>query len=282
MRLSYIFLIVLWIPVLTLLSSPVVVNNVASPQTPTPTTSVTNTTRFLQQLQSLISDKNCTLPCFLGSYPGETTAQEIVILLKETLGIPLLNPFPFVRPDKLSDYHAYMDFEQGSLAINYIVDDERLTWTEVSLIRSEEWLEENPFEFTEILRMMGKPTDIYVAVQGSWSTLTLTLVYENDGVMMQYIVNHPEVTRSEPIPICPQPENIQFIYVWLQNPKEVRSLTEHLDPSPEDKDAYRANWPLELIANVNPAEFTDFFVENPSGCLEALSYTKLRDNGYRA
>lgn len=274
-------LIVVWLFVLSLTSIPLNAYNVTSLVTPTPTTSPVDTVRFLQHLQLLISDEDCTLPCFLGTHPGETTAQEIVILLNETLGITPLSPFPFVRSDGLSDYEAFMDFKQGALTINYIVDDEKLAWTKVSLVKSEEWLKENPFGFAEILRILGTPTEIYAAVSGEWSTLSLTLVYKNDGVMVTYIITHPEVTKTEPIPICPQSENIQFIYAWLQNPTDDRALTEQLDPSPKDKDTWRANWPLELIADTNPTEFTEFFTQNPNGCLKALSYPELCDRGYR-
>jgi hypothetical protein len=281
---------------LILLGTQVSVN--ASPltkriYTATATPFPTNTpgeSQLMMTLQELMSPNGeCTLPCFWGFVPGETTTSDIFEAVSEIDEENILT-------DQLADtpvrgengelaYHLILRFEENtSLLVSFSTRENVLV--RISGIVSEPFdlLMNSVFEVSELLQMLGEPTDIFIALWGpNPSLFYFTLVYNSNGVMIRYAINPQasfrEVDPDDPLQICPSLENTERIWFWLQN-ADTETLVEENLPFLRDDSLSRANWSLERISNMNIGDFTQLLIDDPSLCFGIFSINQLRELGY--
>jgi hypothetical protein len=232
------------------------------------------------------TNSGCTLPCLWSSQPGETTLEEIRAfasnLDREVIGSQL-NEQPFVRSDGLSIYDFWLFFNPvGSLRVDFIVEDELLAWTHVVINKANDWLPDSVFELPDLLGELGSPTDVFVLVAGRPLRFSLTLVYNDKGIMVRYGVyfSKDEIIReSEPLQICPLKEQTYRIEAWLQS-SDYETIVEEQFPGLREDRSQRPDLPLEVVAEMDVETFTQLFTDNPDSCIEMLSLRDLREQGY--
>lgn len=237
----------------------------------------------VNQTKSLFSrNATCVLPCWWGFQPRKATIAEIQAVIMQELGRKLSDPFE--RSDGLSDYFLDLDFHSltdYSLEVGFVVKDTELISTRIVLIEPNKWLEHQYFELSQLLEKLGKPTEVYVGVNPAMQMFALYLIYRERGVVAEYNVNFEgqQFTEStEPIQLCPRPEQIDHIKFWLQANADD---TEYEQTNGNIPQVNPDNTPtLQMISGQDLNTFTKFFQVHPNGCLALPSYSDLSNKGY--
>ena len=242
--------------------------------------------------------EDCTLPCFGGIYPEETTLSEIrdmtITLFDDDEAVLSQFDNPFEREDGLLDYtlrFSSLDVA-GSFSLRFLFSPEEhvLRRFHARLNRPENWLVSSHLDISEVLTVLGEPDEVYISISGSEpSYFNMVLGYEALGTLFlyTYFFEPEQITQGEePIPLCGSWAKTYSIDVWIQAVDEEfynALLEENLRLSEHPTFGgivYRAFWSLDRITNWNVEDLTQFISENPEWCFDALSYDALWEAGY--
>jgi hypothetical protein len=251
---------------------------------PTATSTRPSRSRILRIQELMLTNGDCTLPCFWGFNPDEATASDIDDLLSR-LGADV--DLDLYQVDGYTGYNTAIFFNpDGYLSLGFSIRDRdrRLVRTSIKMTAPEVWLPDSIFELPEVLNSLGQPTDVFILIAGTPLRYSLNILYNDQGVMLRYHIdfgaNEPP-NLDAPLSLCPTTQQIHDIYVWLQSPDD-EHLVEENQPDLRDADRdTRPYWPLERLTGIDVEEFTQFIIDNPDGCIEALSLRELRDLGYQ-
>lgn len=224
------------------------------------------------------SEDDCPLPCWWGLRPGETTTSEVLDFVRTTFR---QEPYSGIQDDGKVWYQAFLPLEAGFLEVIFRTDNNILVITELGLNHSAGWLDANPFLLPQLLENLGTPSDVYMRINASASiSYSLAVIYNDIGVMAKYgfIPNH--ITIDDPIPVCAQDHAEDYIKIWLQSPEDNELVIDNLQPSPGDRSFYGPYLSIEDMAGIDVETFTETFIDNPDGCIEAFSWRELRQQGY--
>jgi hypothetical protein len=270
--------------------NPQVLGQVDFP-TPTSTEEPTTDVAWVSAIRQLmITNNECQLPCFWGFEPGEAEIRDILEFLsdidEDDIIMTQINDTPVVGDNGELGYNFILRFEPDtSLLVGLSTRDSVLFQTSVMINHPGELLADSIFEVSHILQMLGEPTEIFVALRGPTpSTFSLTLVYNDESVMVRYLINSQEpfnrMNPDQPLQLCPSMDRIELIFAWLQSPESETSVEENF-PGLRDDTLPRSNWSLERISdNMNIETFTSLFFDDPDACIQLLSINQLIQQGY--
>jgi hypothetical protein len=244
------------------------------------------------------SVEDCSLPCFAGIRPGETTLPEIQELAIDLFDgdEAILERFdrPFERDDDLLIYT--MTFNRfavsGSFSLSFMIlpEEETLHRFYAHLNHPENWFESSDLGISKVMSALGEPDEVYLSISAAQPPyFDIAFGYEIRGTLFRYkyFFEPEQLTQSEePIPLCGSWSNTYSADIWIQAVDEelYEALLEENLRLEEDEDmdemVYRAFWPLERMTNWNIEDLTEFLVDNPEWCFDALSYEELLESGY--
>jgi hypothetical protein len=279
------FLIVFIVCLLAFLSIPpttiVGIDTTAFTSIATATESPTLAPKDADALQPVISllqtNGNCRLPCWWGLKPKLSTISDIRPLLRKSLNRE--PEAPFIRQDGLIDYYLKLSFipqDEPSLYLTFTTDRDLLVRTEVVFSQPNSWLSNKQWwEPAQLLQHMGQPTNIYITISPSTKSFALYIVFNDKGILVQYIVDFKGDQFSEEsnsILLCPRVEQISYTKMWLED-KAVDMMASHLlrnpsRPTSEYFPTLKATTGLEISA------FTKLLAAEPEACIKALAHQK--------
>ena len=272
--------------VLILLALEGTYNISAEDRSPVPalTPTIASQKTILPRIQELMIDNGeCTLPCFWGFQPEEATSAEIDQLLA-SLGAEINLYQVDGQTGHNSDWFFHPD---GLLMLGFSISDHshRLNQTSIILTDPHVWLPKSVLELSEVLKSLGLPTDVFVLIAGPPLRYSLLVLYNDQGVMIRYDIDIEydpfNIDVDAPLRICPSTQETKSIYAWLQNPDSEAPVEENQPDLREADRPTRTFWPLYRMTGMTVEEFTEFFLENPDGCIEAPSLAALQEKGYQ-
>lgn len=251
---------------------------------PTPSLVATDshTGEVLSRIQELMSTNfNCIAPCFAGLEPGVSTTNDIREFIIKI-------DYDNIISDQLEDASSYnfsLFFnEDGMLSVGLSTYNHILQRTRIGITNPNSWLSENAFNLLNVLNDLGSPENAFIAFSGPPLGFTMVLVYNAKGVLIRYqaTFNPDAIHDNQPLPICFSSDRVDLyqIDVWLQNPENSHLIEKNQPGLRDTHQEVRPFWPLERVTGYNEKEFTKFFMDNPDGCVEALSPDELSEAGY--
>lgn len=244
-------------------------------------------------------DENCLLPCFWGFHLDESTTQETTVFVTDTFQEEPHVSYATERSETLAEselsstrgidfYETFLPLssEGGSLQVVFGSIDDVLVRINIQLFMAINWLENNPFIFSELLNSYGEPTYIYMRYSGAPTiAYDLAIVYEKQGFIVEYHFGSntsasERITDDERLLICVEDPTYDVIDLTLQIDGNPMPLIEILQPSLDDEVVFRPFWSIEAMTGLNVHEFTEVFAGNPDTCIEAYSLSELRERGY--
>jgi hypothetical protein len=251
---------------------------------PLPTASPANVNPSI--FRSLVSaSSDCKLPCFMGLRPGETKRGD----LEELLGRIPNAPFaPYYFDGGVAFNTILKEKSNGSVLASFKTNKGLLTAISMTLTHSNDWLPKNILLLPNLLNMLGDPDNVYISIAGPPLNFTMVVVYNRAGVMVRYRayfkenVAHRLENTEDPFIVCLVPTFVDLVTLdlWLENPTSGNLVEAQLPFLREDESDIRPFWSIEKMAGINTQQFTNFFVKNPQGCLEAPSMKQLQTEGY--
>ena len=234
----------------------------------------------LSQLQTLMriyaSSSGCSLPCFWGFRPGQTSVDTVAAFF----------PTPF-DPVILERSHGVdYAFAPGgepryttAFSIDFTVSDAGvLDLMEVYMFDLQDWLPTDTYELSHLLAAMGTPSEGYLSVRITAARVYLSLIYEDARTIITYTfrLGRERETAKAPIQLCYGPESSEALLLRL--------LADDKRPL---RDAQRATTmrdsiiPVEALTGLDPEAFTRQIVAHPDECLDLLSTSEMVERGFR-
>jgi hypothetical protein len=252
----------------------------------TPTPSLVSTDLYhdelLTHIQTLLSTNfDCTLPCFGGLEPGEADKNDIKKFIEKI-------DYNNAISDQLIDtppYNFALFFgNHGLLIVGLSAKKDVLQRTTIGITNPSDWLPESIFDLPNLVGSLGSPENIFMEFFGPPLGFSMVVVYDAKGVLIRYMADfNPEaIDDDQPLPICFSPDSADLyqIDVWLQNPENDALVEENQWGLRDSHRETRPFWPLDKVTGYTETEFTDFFTNNPDGCIKALSPHELIKAGY--
>jgi hypothetical protein len=240
---------------------------------------------LLPILEELMETEICTLPCLWGLQPAVTTVDELHEFTSHYFDMELHElDGSRVGLDGMVLYSFFLLFQsRGSIRINYRTQDELLIQTNIHVVGAENWFDQNPFELSTLVQTLGTPTDVYIAINPTNPlTYSLALVYNHDGVMVEYVILPDDYEADKPLRVCSQTdETTLVIEIWLQAVDSDTLVVDNLVPSPYNTPRYGAFWTVEQMTGIDVESFTQHFLTSSDECIETYSFNELRELGYR-
>lgn len=217
---------------------------------------------------------NCTLTCFLGFRPGQTTEEEILAYLAT------LSNFDEVWQGS-GDYESALDYiNDGSVLLRFLGDTEIAWGFTISFRRVAGILEGMRVEFNQPgrwlssdLRWIDLPTvlgqidavpEIYLAPNSRASDYTLYFVYREQHMQFRYefdLFSENETGMIERF--CADLAYTTNIQMLLDVP--VSGLLDREEALNENHPS--PYWTIERALGVSAEEFIQFFRDHPDDCL---------------
>jgi hypothetical protein len=229
----------------------------------------------------MATNMGCSLPCFAGLVPGESTTDDIDTALSL---IDYNGAISHQMTD--DDYNRFsLTFRQkGHLWVEIFTENKTLQRIRLYLGEPNLWLSQNMLDIPNVIHDLGAPDDVFMVFLGPPSQFIVVLVYNVKGVLIQYWGEFIEQDNDpdEPQQICFSRDkaDIYHIDVWLQNPEANELVEQHI---PDLRDASRDTrpyWPLEKVAGINPTQFAELRRDDPDHCITTLSPNELKALGY--
>ncbi len=250
---------------------------------------------LLLTLQTLmVASEDCSLPCFWGLQPGQTSLSEFEDF-SQTNFHRVRSDIPNTRATPSAVIWRYLFFDlyhdlNGHYEWNgqFTFTDNTLSVIEITVNSPNAWLPENPYWLSELLNDIEPMPEIYTAINTTTGIIALLLVYPDLGIMTQYRFtlreseNIIDSTDDKPLLLCADPQNTEQISLWLQNPEREQSI-KSLMPGLENATSSQPNrfyLAVEEMTGLNAETFVREVVRQPDQCIKMLSYHDLLEKGY--
>ena len=234
----------------------------------------------LPQLQTLMriyaGNSGCTLPCFWGFRPGQTSMDTVAAFLPAAFNTGVLDRSHGVDYafGETGNERYYTEF-----SLDFTVSDAGvLDLMEVYMFDLQDWLPADTYELSHLLAAMGAPSEGYLSVRMSAARVYLSLIYEDARAIITYTfrLGRERGTAKAPIQLCYGPESSEALLLRL--------LADDKRPL---RDAQRATTmrdsivPVEALTGLDPEAFARHIVAHPDECLDLLSTSEMLERGFR-
>jgi hypothetical protein len=183
-----------------------------SASSPTPTRLPTLPAPLQRQLFDILGNNGgCELPCFLGLMPGKTNWQDA----KDLLGKFLAGPFMPDAPDNLlgpKTYYRFMFTSYESILQGHFQFDVDADNVIQDVILKADYYAEpewgpydkhlSKYSVGEVFRSLGEPDLVYVYYSRANLVYSLTIVYENVKLVIEY-TGLAKLVDNEQYRLCP-------------------------------------------------------------------------------
>ena len=197
--------------------------------TPLPQPTLDATARIALLREMLRTNGGCELPCWWGVVPGKTTAEARLTQFRGYGGSHFVVPHPTLE----YDYSVAEDFDVKDGIVRGISVGGGTANYVYSSVFAADW---QRYTLRQMLTRHGKPSAVSLQVavlcmEGGCGDpiYRLFVVFDHAGIAVSY---YGSAKDTDPVKICPNPDNIHAISLDLQAPDDPRPILEleHLDP----------------------------------------------------
>jgi hypothetical protein len=246
--------------------------------TPTPTEAV-----IPWELQELLTNEECKLPCLWGLNVGQNTKQHVQMLVEERLSVDSSDYWD--ANTRLHITYNWIESNAYGIVGNFNFAGDSLTSIILHLYDPKRWLPTDTFELEHILENQELVQDVYIAINPISVVEFRILIINNElGVMLEYVFElsdtHNLMVSETPV-FCPQAEKIREISIWIQRVDKNSLVEDLLYPQAPERlrsgDFYK---PQDFFTNLDIETFSDQITNITNGCIELISAAEMNEMGY--
>jgi len=231
------------------------------------------------------SNRNCSLPCFLGIAPGESGWEDVAALYAPVTNGQFKKPRPFENTNLYELYDICItNCDEHNLHFSLYEDEgiikTILIWTENINRRPEVGQAMQSYRLDLILKKYGEPSRISLNIKpfpferGAPPVYSLDVFYDEQGILLIYYGSDVAILDSEmtTAQVCPIFENVYYFQLLLRSKDDARTLEQvatdagitRFKRKYNSTDRYLPR-PLEAVTNLSVPDFYRIF-QTPGAC----------------
>jgi hypothetical protein len=227
--------------------------------TPSPQPTLDAPARIALLREMLRTNGGCELPCWWGVIPGKTTWETALIQFRSYGDV-----FRVPHPTLEYDYSVAENFDVKDGVVQGISIGGGTVNDIYSPVFAADW---QRYALSQILIRHGEPSAVslevdYLCMERDCGKpgYRLFLVFEQDGIAVSYFGT---AERTDPVKICPNPDNVTTISLALQAPDDPQPVLglEHLDPA-----ELPLIHPLTEVSTLTLGSFYETFKASDTAC----------------